>query len=96
MAKIARALGAPIAELFEDERPQLAKGARAFGYTYDLLCVGMDNKHMEPYILTIPKESAASPAQHPGEKLMFVLEGRKSFRSRASWRSSATSPTKNS
>jgi transcriptional regulator with XRE-family HTH domain len=88
LARIAKVLGVPLAELFggvekaervsvvrADERPQLAKGAREFGYIYDLLCVGIDNKYMEPYILTIPANTTCPPTEHDGEEFIFVLDG---------------------
>jgi transcriptional regulator with XRE-family HTH domain len=88
LARIASVLGVPLAELFggvekaerislvrADERQQLAKGAREFGYIYDLLCVGIDNKYMEPYILTIPANTTCPPTQHEGEEFIFVLDG---------------------
>ena len=88
LARIAKVLGVPLAELFggvekaervslvrANERQQLARGAREFGYVYDLLCVGIDNQYMEPYILTIPENTTCPPTQHDGEEFLFVLDG---------------------
>jgi len=93
LAKIAKVLGVPLAELFggvekaerislvrADDRQQLARGAREFGYVYELLCVGIDNEYMEPYILTIPANTTCVPTDHPGEEFLFVLEGVMKFR----------------
>jgi transcriptional regulator with XRE-family HTH domain len=88
LARIAQVLGVPLGELFggvekaerislvrADGRQQLARGAREFGYAYELLCEGIDNKYMEPYILTIPANTTCPPTQHKGEEFLFVLDG---------------------
>ncbi|MBN1460904.1 MAG: cupin domain-containing protein [Armatimonadetes bacterium] len=93
LARIAAVIGVPLAELFggvekterisvvrADERQQLARGAREFGYMYELLCVGIDNKYMEPYILTIPANTTCPTTEHDGEELLFVLDGVMKFR----------------
>lgn len=88
LARIAKVLGVPLAELFggvekaerislvrAGDRQQLTRGAREFGYLYELLCVGIDNKYMEPYILTIPANTTCMPTEHAGEEFLFVLDG---------------------
>jgi transcriptional regulator with XRE-family HTH domain len=92
LARIAKVLGVPLAELFggvekaerislvrADKRQQLAQGAREFGYLYELLCVGIDNKYMEPYLLTIPANTTCVPTEHNGEEFLFVLDGQMRF-----------------
>lgn len=88
LARIAKALNVALADLFgdvekdervslvrADQREQLARGIREFGYSYELLCVGMNNQYMEPYVLTIPRDTVCIPSQHDGEELVFVIEG---------------------
>ncbi len=97
LARIAKALNVALADLFgdvekdervslvrADQREQLARGIREFGYSYELLCVGMNNQYMEPYVLTIPRDTVCIPSQHDGEELVFVIEGTMVFHHRRS------------
>ncbi len=62
------------------ERQLMARGATMFGYSYETLAHKYPQKHMEPYILTIPKELAQTPLfQHKGEEMMMILEGSMNF-----------------
>ncbi|MDI6726193.1 MAG: cupin domain-containing protein [Smithellaceae bacterium] len=47
------------------------------GYSYKSLGHQKQNRHMEPFLVTLtPTESAlAEPNQHEGEEILFVLEG---------------------
>lgn len=44
--------------------------------TYEWLAPGMENKLMEPFIMTLPKEHVAQIySHHPGQEMIFVLQG---------------------
>jgi len=90
---ITTALGVSLAAIFSDgetrrsitlvkksERKMMARDGTAFGYSYEPLALSYPERHMEPYILTLPlrpKEQAIF--QHKGEELLFVLEGTMQF-----------------
>jgi transcriptional regulator with XRE-family HTH domain len=62
------------------ERQLMARGATMFGYSYETLAHKYPHKHMEPYILTIPKDVEKNPLfQHKGEEMMMILEGSMKF-----------------
>jgi len=93
MINIAKSLGVGISELFgeaqksvsftlvkRDERPVMARDGTRFGYSYETLAHSYSNKHMEPYILTIPEGIQENPLfQHKGEEMMMILEGNMRF-----------------
>ena len=63
-----------------DERPIMARDGTRFGYFYETLAHNYPYKHMEPYILTIPRAIQKSPLfQHEGEEMMMILEGTMRF-----------------
>lgn len=90
---LAEALGVAMSELFgegpapsacslvkKDQRLLMARGGSAFGYSYETLAHAYQNKHMEPYILTIPaKGTKKALFQHKGEEMMLVLQGTMRF-----------------
>src|SRR5512136_1405396 len=70
----------PICLVKKGDRPFIARDGTVFGYAYQTLAHKFPNKHMEPYILTLPlrpKQNALF--QHKGEEMMFVLEGTMKF-----------------
>jgi transcriptional regulator with XRE-family HTH domain len=90
---IATALGVSLAAIFSEgeaktsvtlvkksERKTMARDGTAFGYSYEPLALSYLERHMEPYILTLPlKPKAQAIFQHKGEELLFVLEGTMQF-----------------
>ena len=62
------------------ERQLMARDGTVFGYSYETLAHKFPDKHMEPYILTIPPGIKKSPLfQHGGEELLLVLSGKMKF-----------------
>jgi transcriptional regulator with XRE-family HTH domain len=48
--------------------------------TYELLSPHMDNKLMEPFVITLPDQGAPTVySHHPGQELVFVLQGKVLF-----------------
>jgi len=90
---IIKALGINISDLFEEkenkvsislvknrERPVVARNGSAFGYSYQALAHTFHQKHMEPYIITLPVNPKQKVQfQHKGEEMVFVLEGKMKF-----------------
>ncbi len=93
LINIARAIGVSLSEVFgedreqtsfclvaKDERIQMARNGSSFGYAYETLAHKYPRKRMEPYILTVPPDIEEHPLfQHPGEEMLYVLEGRMRF-----------------
>jgi transcriptional regulator with XRE-family HTH domain len=93
LINLAKALNISLSEIFGEagenspvclvkklERRIIARDGSVFGYAYQTLAHKFYNKHMEPYILTLPlkpKENALF--QHKGEELLFALEGTMRF-----------------
>jgi len=88
---LANALKAEIGEIFcdsadspfcivrSDDRKTVTRfdsGSRG-GYSYQSLGYKKQNRHMEPFLVTLaPSETfKPEPNQHPGEEILFVLEG---------------------
>jgi len=63
------------------ERPVMVRDGTLFGYAYQMLAHKFYNKHMQPYILTLPKrvKEKNTRFQHTGEEILFVLEGTMRF-----------------
>jgi transcriptional regulator with XRE-family HTH domain len=90
---LSKALGISISDIFgetvdrnpaclvkKNERPVMVRDGTVFGYAYQMLVHKFYNKHMHPYLLTLPenvKENALF--QHMGEEILFVLEGMMRF-----------------
>jgi len=94
LISLAKALGTSISEILgeaEDnkspiclvkrgDRPVIARDGSVFGYAYQTLAHKFPNRHMEPYILTLPLRSKQNTLfQHEGEEMMFILEGTMKF-----------------
>ncbi len=63
-----------------NERREMARSGSVFGYSYQTVAHGFPNKRMEPYILTLPlRPKRKAIFQHPGEEILFVLEGTMKF-----------------
>lgn len=70
----------PICLVKKNDRRTIARDGSVFGYAYETLAHRFHDKHMEPYILTLPlhpKENVLF--QHKGEEMMFVIEGTMKF-----------------
>ena len=90
---IAEALGVSLSELFGEgqekislslvkagQRKPMARNGTSFGYSYETLAHTFPNKHMEPYVLTIPASSTKSAVfKHKGEEILLVLQGTMRF-----------------
>jgi len=65
-----------------DDRKTVArfspKGGKSSGYNYESLGYKKQNRHMEPFLVTLkPAEVLPTePNQHAGEEIIFVLEGK--------------------
>lgn len=71
---------APICVVKKNERYTIVRDGTVFGYAYHALAHKFLNKHMEPYILVLPKEVKENVLfQHKGEEMLFVLEGTMKF-----------------
>jgi transcriptional regulator with XRE-family HTH domain len=90
LLRLAKALKVSISDLFgeietrnsfclvtKNQRREMARAGSEFGYSYETLAYPFANRHMDPYILTLP-HTLKRPAlvQHEGEEMMFVVRGR--------------------
>ena len=70
----------PISLVKKDERHVISRSVSKFGYAYQSLAHGFRDKHMEPYVLTLPAaHKQAVTFQHKGQEMLFVLEGTMHF-----------------
>ncbi len=69
----------PFCIVRSDKRKNVARfGAEtSSGYTYESLGYQKQNRHMEPFLVTLTPtpEPQSEPNQHAGEEILFVLEG---------------------
>jgi transcriptional regulator with XRE-family HTH domain len=93
LINLAKALNISISEIFgeveeespvclvkEDERHIITRDGSSFGYAYQTVAHLFHNKHMDPYVLTLPlKPKQNAIFQHEGEEILFVLEGTMKF-----------------
>jgi len=71
----------PIIVVRKNERRQFHRINARFGYTYEALGYKRKEKLMEPFILYMDKKSAKNVSfSHPGEEILFVLEGTSEFK----------------
>jgi len=62
------------------ERTVVVRDGTLFGYAYQKLADKFIDKHMQPYVLTLPKRVKKNAVfQHTGEEMLFVLEGTMKF-----------------
>ncbi|MGV8079099.1 MAG: helix-turn-helix domain-containing protein [Syntrophales bacterium] len=70
----------PISIVRRDERPIIARGGTAFGYSYEAVAHKFPNKIMEPFVLTLPDNPKKKTMyRHEGHEILFVLEGTMKF-----------------
>ena len=95
LIRIARELGAEIADLLQsarsaasepisivrrDQRQRVMKGGASFGYDYIALAEDRHDKCMEPFIMIFPEDVDKDVHfDHDGEEFMFVLSGEVEF-----------------
>jgi len=87
---IGRALELSMAELLEGEAPPAAPGwvvhrggapAEGDGYSFRQIAPGLRGRRMDAFVLDFPPGRAMElTVAHEGEELLYVLEGRISFR----------------
>ncbi|MEW6265737.1 MAG: XRE family transcriptional regulator [Thermodesulfobacteriota bacterium] len=62
------------------ERTRLDRGTERFGFYYEMIAHQKPDKKMEPSVLNVEnRRKAPVMFTHPGEELIFVLEGRMEF-----------------
>ena len=67
---------ASVSVVRKKERRLMARDGSAFGYAYETLVHKFRHKRMEPYILTVPRESEQHHwFQHEGEEILLVQQG---------------------
>jgi len=93
LLRLAKALGVHISAIFSEEetkttitlvkkgeRTTMARNGTAFGYSYEPLAHQFPQRHMDPYILTLPvKPRKNAVFQHKGEEILMVLDGAMRF-----------------
>jgi transcriptional regulator with XRE-family HTH domain len=93
LISLSRALGVSIDAIFSEEelatdftvvrradRQAVARKGSSFGYSYEPLALHFPNRHMDPYVLTVPAGTKESVEfSHRGEELLYVLKGRLAF-----------------
>ena len=65
-----------------NKRIKFRKGMKEFGYNYSAVAASKRNKIMEPFVLKIEKQRTPEQTvvfNHPGEEVIFVLEGEMLF-----------------
>ena len=61
----------------KNERRVIARDGSIFGYAYETMAHKYPNRHMDPYIVTLPLTAKKSHMfQHEGEEMVFALEGK--------------------
>jgi transcriptional regulator with XRE-family HTH domain len=94
LIEIASALGVGIESLFSQDgspaayavlrradRQEVARKGSSFGYSYQPLGLRFPNRHMDPYVMSVPAGAGRSAEfSHSGEELLFLLKGRVNFR----------------
>ncbi len=64
----------------KNERTVVLRDGTLFGYAYQKLADKFYDKHMQPYVLTLPRRVKKNAVfQHAGEEMLFVLEGTMKF-----------------
>ena len=90
---LAKALGVNISAIFSEdenkttitlvkksEHKTMARDGTAFGYSYEPLAHKFLQRHMDPYVLTLPvKPKRRAVFAHKGEEILMVVEGTMRF-----------------
>jgi len=92
LGRLAEAFGVPMSTMFEggsgyelsvvraNERLGLNRPSTKFGYIFESLVYRKANRQFEAFILTYPVRKDPTTYRHPGEELLYVLEGELLFR----------------
>ena len=87
LSRLAQAFGIPMATMFEgggsvelsvvrvDERLPLKRPGVRRGYLAESLIYKKANRQFEAFILNYPPRKDPTDYQHPGEEMLYVLEG---------------------
>lgn len=89
LISIAKALGVGIDAIFSEqgvetdftlvrkgERQEVAHRGSSFGYSYEPLALKFPNRHMDPYVMTVPAGTGRTKGfSHKGEEMLFALKG---------------------
>jgi transcriptional regulator with XRE-family HTH domain len=89
LIKLSKVLNVSISEIFGEvpdrdpfclvkkgERRMMARDGSVLGYAYETLAHKYFNKHMEPFVVTLPASVKKNHVfQHEGEEMVFMLEG---------------------
>ena len=92
---IIRALGIGMSDLFGEtqnskrfslikagERQTVARNGSIFGYSYKTIAHDFQDRHMDPYIMTVPADPDRDRDfhfKHRGEEMIFLLQGKMKF-----------------
>ena len=92
LGRLAEAFAVPMATMFEggganelsivraNERLHLTRPGAGKGYKYESLVFKKANRHMEAFLLSYPAKSDDTTYRHPGEEMLFMIEGQLLFR----------------
>lgn len=93
LGRLGEALGVPMSAMFDgggsqhlsvvrkNERLALNRPGVGVGYQFDSIAYKKANRAVEAFIITLPAVvTEAERYRHPGEELLFMLEGRLLFR----------------
>lgn len=92
LGRLAEAFGVPMSTMFEggggyelsvvraNERLPLNRPAVKRGYKFESLVFKKANRQLEAFLLTYPSRKDPTTYRHPGEELLYVLEGELLFR----------------
>jgi len=92
LGRLAEAFGVPMSTMFENgsgyeisvvrahERLALNRPGTKRGYIFESLVYRKANRQFEAFLLTYPARKDPSTYRHPGEELLYVLEGELLFR----------------
>lgn len=92
LGRLAEAFGVPMSTMFEsgsgyelsvvraNERLPLTRPGSKQGYVFESLVYRKANRRFEAFLLTYPTRRDPSTYRHPGEEVLYVLEGELLFR----------------
>lgn len=92
LGRLSDAFGVPMSTMFEggsgyelsvvraNERLKLNRPAVKHGYIFESLVYKKANRQFEAFLLTYPARKDPTTYRHPGEELLYVLEGELLFR----------------
>lgn len=71
----------PFSLVRANERTRMNRNGTEYGYTYEVAALNKENPRSEIFFLTLPciENPQLPKMRHPGEEILFVLEGRIRF-----------------